>query len=747
MAHDIIAIAQRLTEEGVLGVSALRFGSPDRAMLVSAGPASHLARWSLLSGPTTQRVTVRQPSRETMPSAQPHSPLAGEIRLVEEKPLLQAEVEEWKHGSWYHSVTLRATDLGDLMKKLRAQTPTDPFLHPHTSSFPEAPFWCGGLAYDLVQWTQPLQLQHPPAEGALLAVLWCVTEGVVVENGTGEARVFGNDEVWCSKAEAAIAKQGHFEPLPEATHHREAVTHTDETHQDNIEAVRAGIVNGQVYQVNIGKHWQGEIDDPYTVFQRLLATNPAPYSAYVEAEDLGFALASSSPESLLTCQEGRLSTSPIKGTCPQGESDAEREALRNTMLQDQKERAEHRMLVDLMRNDLTRISQPGSVVVSRFDVEAYANVQHLVSHITSQLGEDVWSGEALQAVFPGGSITGCPRTMVCAVIDELEQMPRSYWTGSVGYIDVHSGACAWNILIRTLEAHRKGNQWMASVGAGGGITIASDPIKEVEEAAWKGSALRVAAGWMRNEHTRLPQASLSIHPIHAEASSTVPEAKGIIQTLNQALRQERPTGVLFVDNLDSFSLNIADAFAQLGHNVTMLEGRAPSMEPYVDPVALNDLLGRLQPSHIVLGPGPGRPDDGALTLALAHHALAGQLDVPVLGVCLGHQALAQADGWNVVAAPDGPVHGVPVLVEHDGTGLFGGVGSEGMVLTRYNSLVAERPSQAVLLTNATEKETGHVMGLQHPSLPIHGLQVHPESVGSPNGKMLLKAFLEIQSDG
>jgi anthranilate synthase/aminodeoxychorismate synthase-like glutamine amidotransferase len=257
----------------------------------------------------------------------------------------------------------------------------------------------------------------------------------------------------------------------------------------------------------------------------------------------------------------------------------------------------------------------------------------------------------------------------------------------------------------------------------------------------------VAAGWMRNEHARLPQASLSIHPIHAEASSTVPEATGTIQSLKQALRQERSTGVLFVDNLDSFSLNIADAFAQLGHNVTVLEGRSPSMESYVDPVALNDLLDRLQPTHIVLGPGPGRPNDGALTLALAHHALAGQLNVPVLGVCLGHQALAQADGWNILAAPEGPVHGVPVLVEHDGSGLFGGLGAEGMVLTRYNSLVTERTAKAALFTNATEKETGYVMGLHHPSLPIHGLQVHPESIGSPRGKMLLKTFLEIQSDG
>ena len=156
---------------------------------------------------------------------------------------------------------------------------------------------------------------------------------------------------------------------------------------------------------------------------------------------------------------------------------------------------------------------PGTISVDRFDVEAYANVQHLVSHITALLRPDESGASALQAVFPGGSITGCPRTMVCAVIDRLEEMPRSFWTGSIGYIDVHSGQSAWNILIRTLEAHRQGGRWNASVGAGGGITIASQPKNEVEEAAWKGAALRVAAGWMKEEQTSLPTGDLAIHPL------------------------------------------------------------------------------------------------------------------------------------------------------------------------------------------------------------------------------------------
>ena len=748
MSDDVPAMVHRLTEEGLLGKMALRYGSPDKTLLVSAGPPSHLASWSLVAAPAKKRVVIRQPSRDFLPAAPPHSPLNGDLRLQAETPRLRAEVEAWKHGSWYHSVTLHADNLEDLMIKLKPETSAAPFHVQHGAVFPERPFWCGALAYDLLQWTQPLRLQHPPEVGALLAVLWCVDGGLALDASNGRCTVFGNDVAWCERAEEALRHP--LTPLqsPPLVQHRESVTHTDETHQDNIQAVRDGIVRGQVYQVNVGKHWRGEIDHPYNVFHRLLDINPAPYASYVEAEDLGFALASSSPESLLTCDGTIVSTAPIKGTCPQGRDIAESERLRQAMIEDEKERAEHRMLVDLMRNDLTHIARPGTVKVDRFDVEAYANVQHLVSHVSGTLQPTSTGASALQAVFPGGSITGCPRTVVCAVIDELEQMPRSFWTGSIGYIDVHSGQSAWNILIRTLEAHRKGGVWHASAGAGGGITIASDPVKEVAEAAWKGAALRLAAGWMRAEHAVLPTASLSIHPVNAPLFRPADNAEsGAIQRLEQALSDPDSTGVLFIDNLDSFSMNIAHAMALTGHNVTVLEGRSPASQAWLDPVALNDLLERLQPSHLVLGPGPGTPDDCPLTLALAHHALAGQLDLPVLGICLGHQALAKADGWHIVPSPHGPVHGVPTVMIHDGQGLFEGSAVAETLLTRYNSLVALPTGNHGLRVNLTERDTGLNMGMHHPTLPIHTLQAHPESIGSPEGASLLRAFLEIESDG
>ena len=746
MSERVMAVVEALETNQLTGDGAFRFGAPDRVMLVSGGPVSHLAKWSLVAAPAVKRVVVRQPSRQHMPAAEPHEPLAGDLRLMENEAILQAEVEEWKHGSWYHSVTLRANDVGDLFVKLQAETSDAPFVQTPSVGLPAGPFWSGALAYDLVQWTQPIQLQNPPDEGALLAVLWRIDGGIAVDHEDDTAQVFGNNSDWCAAAEKVLAWDGVPVSVTPAQPHREAVTHTDETHEDNVESVRQGIVNGQVYQVNIGKHWQGEIDHPYTVYQRLMRSNPAPFSAYTHAHDLGFALASSSPESLLMFDGTILQTSPIKGTCPQGTSVEEASRFREQMVSDQKERAEHRMLVDLMRNDLTTVARSGSVNVERFDVEAYANVQHLVSHITATIKPDTSGADAVQAIFPGGSITGCPRTMVCAVIDQLEEMPRSFWTGSIGYIDVHSGQSAWNILIRTLEAHTVGGRWHASVGAGGGITIASQPKKEVEEAAWKGAALRIAAGWMGEEHTTLPTGKLGIHPLQPPKAPQMEGECGQIRTLKQTIEQDVKGSVLFIDNLDSFSLNIADAVAQTGRDVTLLEGRSPISERWFDPVALHDLLEQLAPSHLILGPGPGNPEDAPLTMALAHHALAGQLTMPILGVCLGHQALALADGRHVNPSPFGPIHGVPVDIEHDGSGVFSSQPSH-LKMTRYNSLVAVENGEHRLMVNAVEAASGLIMGLRHPSMNIHGVQFHPESIGSRDGQQLIAQFLSTQADG
>lgn len=746
MSDRLMALAEQLAEADLTGQGAFRYGSPDRVMLISGGPASHLARWSMMAGPPSYRVSIRQPTRDMLSKAAQHSPLNDGIQLAPMPDVLIAEVEEWKHGSWYHSVRLRAKNLGDMMEKLQPLTSQDGFQQTLPNGCPQRPFWSGALAYDLVQWTQPIRLQHPPDEGALLAVLWYVDNGVVEDRHTGDVISFGQDLNWVEACSTTINQPWNAMTIHNAKPGRESATHTDETHEENIRRIQQGIVAGQVYQVNVGKHWQGDIDHPYRVFQRLSQHNPAPFSAYVEADDLGFALASSSPESLLACDEHTISTSPIKGTCPRGSSPEESEIYRTAMLESEKERAEHRMLVDLMRNDLTQVCQPGTVGVDRFDVEVYTNVQHLVSHISGVLKPGASGHSAIQAVFPGGSITGCPRTMVCAAIDEIEQMPRSFWTGSIGWIDVHTGASSWNILIRTLEAKRSGRIWSGSVGAGGGITIGSEPEKEVEEAAWKAAALRLATGWITAEQSNVSEGGLEIYPIEQGLQHEASTSTGSVVTLEHALQSKSVGGVLFVENLDSFSYNIINAVTELGHDAVVMQARSSASSPYLDPVNLHNLLDTLQPSHLILGPGPGTPMDADITVALAHHALAGQLDMPVLGICLGHQALALADGYSVIPSPLGPVHGSPVPVEHEKGSLFSGLESP-VMLTRYNSLVIQGNASHALEVCAREMSTGLPMGLVHPTLPIHSLQVHPESVGSELGMVLMEQFLQIQSDG
>lgn len=760
----IINLRNSLTKAKLLGKNATAYGSPDSVILLSGGPQSHLSQHSFLCGPSSTRVSIRQPLRQKVPVQTPSDALNGEFNLIIKKAQFIAEIEQWRHGCWYHSDSIFADGLDDLFIKLRQHSKEENFVSSSVidaDGLPQRPFWSGGLAYDMLQWTQPIALQNPPQEGAILAVLWLVDKVIIHDKKTQLLDVFSlQGDNWSIEVNNLLndfKNQPFVAPICNTENIEESSSHSDQEHEDVVLKIKDSIAKGQVYQVNFGRRWSGKLQShPSDVFDRLSIDNPAPFSAYLEAEDLGFALASSSPETLLRCDGVSISSAPIKGTCPRGRNSEEEELLRVEMLADEKERSEHRMLVDLMRNDLSEVCSVDSVNVERFDVEVYANVQHLVSHIKGSLLPEKNGLDALQSVFPGGSITGCPRTAVCAVIDQLEGRSRSFWTGSIGWIDVFSGACSWNILIRTLEAHRSANVWSGEIVAGGGITIASNPATEVSEAKWKAVALRRACGWIATDEHIGHSAQLSIYPQVAENSATCADENGKLgrvfqfQEMRNLLHNESSSttscGVLLVDNLDSFTYNIAHNIAILGHDVTVIGGRGTIADSLSNPSQLFDLLELLNPTHIILGPGPGIPVDSQLTMAIASHAIAGQLDIPILGVCLGHQALAKASGMEIVAAPLGPVHGSPRPCFHDSEGLFAGIQSP-TNFTRYHSLVADdENSQSEMIISATDQSKSIIMALRHPNLPICSVQFHPESVGSEDGGLLLANFLTMYAD-
>jgi para-aminobenzoate synthetase component 1 len=244
-----------------------------------------------------------------------------------------------------------------------------------------------------------------------------------------------------------------------------------------VRRVRDYILAGDVFQVNLAQRLEAPIDDdPFAFYLRLRRVNPAPFGAYLDAG--GCVVASASPERFLrVTPDGAVETRPIKGTRPRGGDAATDAAFGAELLASAKDRAENVMIVDLLRNDLSRVCAPGTVAVPELCVlERYATVQHLVSTVTGRLAPGRDALDLLAAAFPGGSITGAPKVRAMEIIAELEPVARGVYCGAIGYLSV-TGAMDTSVAIRTAVL-RDG---VATFGAGGGVVADSDPDAEYRE--------------------------------------------------------------------------------------------------------------------------------------------------------------------------------------------------------------------------------------------------------------------------
>lgn len=247
-----------------------------------------------------------------------------------------------------------------------------------------------------------------------------------------------------------------------------------------VAKIKEHIVDGDIYQANFAQRFSSPFEgDAHALWQHLMQKNPAPFFAYIH--DPEFQILCTSPERLLKQTGAAVESRPIKGTRPRGKSAIEDEAMIAELSGSEKEAAELAMIVDLVRNDLHRVCVTGSVQVSHHRmIEVYQNVFHQVSVITGKLPQQETMFKALAALFPGGSITGCPKIRAMEVIDTLEPVSRGVYTGSIGYASFH-GTQDWNIAIRTAVV--KNGKIHLSVG--GGIVADSNPHHEYEETLHK----------------------------------------------------------------------------------------------------------------------------------------------------------------------------------------------------------------------------------------------------------------------
>ncbi len=344
--------------------------------------------------------------------------------------------------------------------------------------------WFFYLAYEAIAAWEPRLAHLRPPRGEPLAMAFRCNGAVVVDHQRNTAMVVAVDSdtaeeirnrVESARISAVVGQlQLQFEEEPAERFVRQ------------VQAVQDYIAAGDVYQVNLSRRWFLEADDPpsaASLYRQLALSNPAPFAGLLQWRD--FAVISSSPERLVRVRGTRAETRPIAGTRPRSHDDRTDAVLMKELIAHPKERAEHIMLLDLERNDLGKICRAGSVMVDELMVvESYAHVHHIVSNVCGQLNKNVKPCDVLQAVFPGGTITGCPKLRCMQIIEELEQRPRGAYTGGMGYVN-HDGAMDCNILIRSLVRNGRELSFMA----GAGIVMDSVAWREVEETGHKAKGL------------------------------------------------------------------------------------------------------------------------------------------------------------------------------------------------------------------------------------------------------------------
>ncbi len=374
------------------------------------------------------------------------------------------------------------------------------------------PRFCGGavgyLSYETVTRFEELPSPDPDSLGLPESLFMFVDTMLVFDHVTHKIKVLshvrldGDIEEAYQKAVDRIDSlvERLSQPLPHtkvAAHHRNSYqlssNFTKEQFEESELKIKQYITAGEAIQVVLSQRLAQPTDAaPFEIYRALRTINPSPYMFFLDFGD--FHIIGASPEILVRVEDGTVMTRPLAGTRPRGKSPAQDAMLEQELRSDEKERAEHIMLVDLGRNDIGRVSEPGTVEVSDLmDVERYSHVMHLVTHVQGKLRHNMSAFDALQACFPAGTVSGAPKIRAMEIIAELEPEKRGPYAGAVGYFSF-SGSMDMAIAIRTMVM----KQGIAYVQAGSGIVYDSVPEREYEEGMNKARALLKAINQAEN---------------------------------------------------------------------------------------------------------------------------------------------------------------------------------------------------------------------------------------------------------
>lgn len=364
---------------------------------------------------------------------------------------------------------------------------------PEESILPFHGGWFVYLGYELLHQMEPsVAVKAQTQSGEFpLAALARIPAAIMVDHANGQTFLFAEE----SSSSLLLTLQTD---LDAATEYSGVAVKTEALEEENeltflqgVEEIKRYIREGDVFQVNLARQWRAKIKHgsrATNIYARLRETNPAPFAGIANFGDTQ--IISSSPERLMKVRDGMIETRPIAGTHPRAPLPEEDQRLRQQLIASPKERAEHIMLVDLERNDLGRICLPGSIEVSELmAVCSYVHVHHIESSVRGHLRENITPSEVMHALFPGGTITGCPKVRTMQIISELEATPRWAYTGSMGYLNL-DGSMDLNILIRSFML--VGDSLTFKAGAG--IVADSDPMRELAETRAKAKGLLRSLG-------------------------------------------------------------------------------------------------------------------------------------------------------------------------------------------------------------------------------------------------------------